>query len=545
MNIGIDFDNTIVCYDSLFREVALKEKFLRESWGGGTKTKIRNYLRHQAEGEKAWMKLQGLVYGKYMHGAEMMQGVANFFLSCKIRNHKIFIVSHKTEYGHYDPKKISLRKEALKWMESKHFFDPEYYGINNEDIYFADTRKEKVEKIAHLKCNWFIDDLPDVFKENHFPSKTKKILFGFSDHELLNDTAVLESWRTIFDKILGKTTDEDIISWSGRLTNRPIEKLKKISGRGNSRVYKITTSDGTCYALKYYPDQTSDKRLRLKTEFNTLRLLHYHNITDIPKAIEKDNDLNLGLYEWIDGKMVFKPSVDDLYQAIDFVKVLCTLSQKIEREKNDLASEACLSAKDLLNQIEKRLLRLKLESKSFPHLATFLKNTFEPLWIEIRDESISFWPLESSDNGLPKEKQVLSPSDFGFHNSLKGEDGSLTFIDFDYFGWDDPVKLTADFLWHPGMNLNTDLKERWKNAMLDLFSADPQFEDRLTAAMPLYGLRWALIVLNEFLPGFAERRKEAGETQTYNLDKSREIQLKKAKHYCEKVKAMNSLATYA
>ena len=544
MKIGIDFDNTIASYDTLFHEVALRENFISGKWSGCGKTELRNYLRTQPDGEKTWMKLQGLVYGKYMHGAEMMPGVANFFLSCKVRNHRILIVSHKTEYGHYDPKKISLRNEALKWMESKHFFDPEYYGINNEDIYFADTRKEKVEKIAHLKCSWFIDDLPDVFKENHFPSKTKKILFGFSDPELLNDTVVLESWRNISDKILGKTIDEDVILWSGRLTKRPIEKLKKISGRGNSRVFKITTSDGTCYALKYYPDQASDKRRRLETEFNTLQLLHCHNITDIPKAIEKDNDLNLGLYEWIDGKMVFKPSVDDLYQAIDFVKVLYTLSQKIEREKNDLASEACLSAKDLLNQIEKRLLRLKLESKSFPHLAIFLKNIFEPLWIEFRDESIAFWPLESGD-GLLKEKQVLSPSDFGFHNSLKGEDGSLTFIDFDYFGWDDPVKLTADFLWHPGMNLSTDLKGRWKDAMLGLFSDDHQFENRLTAAMPLYGLRWALIVLNEFLPGFAERRKEAGETQTYNLDKSREIQLKKANRYCEKVKAMHPLYIYA
>jgi thiamine kinase-like enzyme len=544
MKIGIDFDNTIASYETLFHEVALRENFISRRWFGCGKTELRNYLRTQPDGEKTWMKLQGLVYGKYMHCAEMMPGVANFILSCKLRNHKVFIVSHKTEYGHYDLERISLRKEALKWMKSNRFFDPEYFGIDKNNVFFAETREEKVEKIAHLKCNWFIDDLPDVFKENHFPFKTKKILFGFSDPELLNDTVVLGSWRNISDKILGETTDEDVISWSGRLTNRPIEKLKKISGRGNSRVYKITNSDGTCYALKYYPDQASDKRLRLKTEFNALWLLHYHGITDIPKAIEKDNDLNLGLYEWIDGKTVFKPSVDDLSQAIDFVKVLYTLSQKIEREKIDLASDACLSEKDLLNQIEKRLLRLKLVSKSFPHLAIFLKNTFEPLWIEFRDESIAFCPLESGD-GLLKEKQVLSPSDFGFHNSLKGEDGSLTFIDFDYFGWDDPVKLTADFLWHPGMNLSTDLKGRWKNAMLGLFSDDHQFENRLTAAMPLYGLRWALIVLNEFLPEFPARRKEAGESKSYEIKKARQIQLEKAYSYCERVKTMVSQTAFA
>jgi len=543
MNIGIDFDNTIASYDKLFHEVALDEDYIDRSWDGSGKTKLRNYLRSQPDGEKTWMKLQGLVYGKYMHCAEMMPGVANFILSCKLRNHKVFIVSHKTEYGHYDLERISLRKEALKWMKSNRFFDPEYFGIDKKNVFFAETREEKVEKIAHLKCNWFIDDLPDVFKENHFPSKTKKILFGFSDPELLNDTVALGSWRNISDKILGKTTDEDVISWSGRLTNRPIEKLKKISGRGNSRVYKITNSDGTCYALKYYPDQASDKRLRLKTEFNALRLLHYHGITDIPKAIEKDNDLNLGLYEWIDGKIVFKPSVDDLSQAIDFVKVLYTLSQKIDENNINIASEGCLSVDELVKQIDNRL--LKLENNSFQELSTFIETAFKPLWTEVKDKSLFYWSIEDRGNLLPIEKQTLSPSDFGFHNSIKMDDGSLIFLDFDYFGWDDPVKLTADFIWHPAMNLDKDQKDIWQKAMLRIFNDDKTFEDRLNATMPLYGLRWALIILNEFLPEFPARRKEAGESKSYEIKKARQIQLEKAYSYCERVKTMVSQTAFA
>ena len=156
MNIGIDFDNTIVWYDISFREVALSEGFIDGNWKGKGKTDLRDHLRQQLDGERTWMILQGLVYGKYMHGAEMMPGVANFLLSCKARNHRVCIVSHKTEYGHNDPGKISLRQEALKWMDAKRFFDPEYLAINRKDVYFAHTREEKVEKIAQLKCDWFI-----------------------------------------------------------------------------------------------------------------------------------------------------------------------------------------------------------------------------------------------------------------------------------------------------------------------------------------------------------------------------------------------------
>lgn len=543
MNIGIDFDNTIASYDTLFHKVALKENIINTSWVGSSKTELRNYLRSQPNGEKTWMKLQGLVYGKYMHGAEMLSGFANFILSCKARNYKVFIVSHKTEHGHYDPEKISLRNEALKWMHDNRFFDPEYFGINEKDVHFANTRREKVKTIANLKCDWFIDDLPEVFEESHFPIETKKVLFGANGSNTLNDIVFVGNWRKISEKILGQITDKDIVSWLNLLTKIPIEKLQKIPGRGNSKVYQITTSEGKSFALKLYPDQTTDKRSRLMTEFNTLQLLHRFNITNVPKSVEKSEELNIGLYEWINGENVVKPNLDNLEQAIDFVKQLYTLSQNIDRNHIDNASEACLSIYQLVDQIDNRL--LKLENNSSQELSIFTETVFKPLWIEVKDESLSCYSLEYRENILPIIKQTLSPSDFGFHNSIKLEDGRIKFIDFDYFGWDDPVKLTADFIWHPGMNLNTDLKGRWKNAMLDLFSDDPQFGNRLNAAMPLYGLRWALIVLNEFLPGFADRRKKAGESKSYDIKKVREIQLKKAHIYCDKVKTMVSQTVFA
>jgi len=544
MKIGLDFDNTIARYETLFRQVAQAEGLISGNWKGGRKTKLRNHLCRQADGERTWMKLQGLVYGKYMHGAEMMPGIANFLLSCKVRNHRVFIVSHKTEYGHFDPEKISLRQEALQWMEAKHFFDQDYFAINRGNVFFADTQEEKVAIIAQLKCNWFIDDLPEVFEQANFPLDTRKILFGgFSGEKLAHDSAVLDSWRKISDKILGQTTDDDILSWSRRVVDKPIKQIEQIPGRGNSQVYKIISPGGKIYALKNYPDLTFDSRRRLETEFNALRMLHHHNITNVPKAVKKDDDLNLGLYGWIEGETVSNPSADDLGQAINFVEKLHSLSRKIDRDDIEIASEACLSAKDLTGQIEKRLLRLKSINKNFPKLWMFLDSTFEPLWAKVRGESCSLWPFESKNGSLPRGKQTLSQSDFGFHNTLQVNSGVLTFIDFEYFGWDDPVKLTADFIWHPAMKLNPNLTAKWKEAMLGIFGRDSVFEDRLNAALPLYGLRWTMIVLNEFLPDYAERRKNAGETASFNIEKRQEVQLKKAERYCKRVEELISPLT--
>ena len=65
--------------------------------------------------------------------------------------------------------------------------------------------------------------------------------------------------------------------------------------------------------------------------------------------------------------------------------------------------------------------------------------------------------------------QVFSPSDFGFHNTILEDDGDLKFLDFEYFGRDDPAKLMADFIWHPGMNLNNSQKTQWLKGIITIF----------------------------------------------------------------------------
>ena len=125
---------------------------------------------------------------------------------------------------------------------------------------------------------------------------------------------------------------------------------------------------------------------------------------------------------------------------------------------------------------------------------------------------------------------ILSPSDFGFHNCIKKKQDSLYFLDFEYFGWDDPVKLTSDFLWHPAMNLSSNNKRDWILAMKNLFSEDNYFEQRLKMAMPIFGLRWSLIMLNEFFPKILSKRKSASNINYMDVDSFQQIQLEKSKN---------------
>ena len=127
------------------------------------------------------------------------------------------------------------------------------------------------------------------------------------------------------------------------------------------------------------------------------------------------------------------------------------------------------------------------------------------------------------DADLPQEWRSLVPSDFGFHNSLRRRDGSLAFLDFEYFGWDDPVKLTADIMLHPGRTLSAPQRARFRQAAVRLYGGDPSFARRLHAYLPMFGLRWVLILLNEFIPERWQRRVLAGDTGSWDEAKSRQL----------------------
>lgn len=122
---------------------------------------------------------------------------------------------------------------------------------------------------------------------------------------------------------------------------------------------------------------------------------------------------------------------------------------------------------------------------------------------------------------------MLSPSDFGFHNALKKPDGTFVFIDFEYFGWDDPAKLLADFLHHPAMNLTFKQKINFLNGFIGSELFEEEIFRRLKLIYPVVGLKWCLLILNVCSLDVMQRKAFAkGGMVENNLI---EIQLEKAK----------------
>lgn len=519
--VGVDLDNTIVCYDHVFLSVAKQLNLL----GGEnrlSKAEVKERILSKPEGEKVWQKLQGQVYGKYMYFASLFPGFVEFLCLSKLRGHTVFIVSHKTEYGHFDEDRVPLRKAAIDWMHANGLIGSEVFTFAKDEIFFEPTRESKIDRIHALGLTHFIDDLREVFEEPSFPEKTEKILFDVTS----------TSWRAITQHLYKDWSPAEIcVSVQERFPALKVHSAELIKVQGNSRIFKLTASEVGVHALKVYPDRQFDKRPRLETEFSAVSFLQAKNFP-VMKAIVKDESFNWAIYSWISGEGIQSPNEDFIEEASNFIENLAPLSRHCEedevrlrgkskqsnlemkpglprplmRPRNDkfpgfknfpLASEACLSGVEIVRQIQEKFLRLmQVES---PLLEQFLNEEFLPVF-QLSIQVARKYANHLFELPLPRSLQILSPSDFGAHNAIREESGRTVFIDFEYFGWDDPVKLVCDLYFHPGMNLSGELKEEWIQRSKEIFRKDPSFETRLIAYLPLFGLRWCLILLNVFLP---------------------------------------------
>ena len=174
MHLGVDFDNTIVCYDALFHKVAC-EKGLIPTDVPVNKSDVRNYLR-RVDNEGAWTEMQGYVYGARMSEAAPYPGVIEFFQASRQAGLQTSIVSHKTRHP-FLGEKFDLHAAATAWLEQQGFFDAAQIGLPRASVFFESTKQAKLDRIGQRGCTHFIDDLPEFLGEPCFPVATQRILF--------------------------------------------------------------------------------------------------------------------------------------------------------------------------------------------------------------------------------------------------------------------------------------------------------------------------------------------------------------------------------
>jgi hypothetical protein len=324
----------------------------------------------------------------------------------------------------------------------------------------------------------------------------------------------------------------------------PIVRCQQVYS-GNSRVYEVQTEGDEVCIAKFYPAPNGDKRDRLGVEYRALSYLWDCGIRDIPRPLYVDRDRSFALYERIEGKRIAPEDIteNDIAAAASFAGELSQIAGRDDSATMPDASEACFSHACYATSVRRRLAaceRFELVTELHAAAAAFIEKEFVPLFREVEgkyqqrcEEMNQDW-----DRELSRAERTLSPSDFGFHNAIRRSDGCIAFVDFEYFGWDDPAKLIVDFAHHPAMKLSVAFASKFRERIISTIPGNADLASRVSNLFPLLGLKWCLIMLNEFLPQSLERRMAAGAIR--DLQNVLSGQLNKAKSKLSEVEAVVS-----
>jgi hypothetical protein len=305
--------------------------------------------------------------------------------------------------------------------------------------------------------------------------------------------------------------------------------LHQLPGGGNNRVFRVDVN-GSRALLKAYFQHPEDRRDRLGAEYAFCSFGWDNGLRSLPQPLAQDRANRLGLYEYIEGRKLLPPEVNEgaIRQALAFFLEFNRSKHLPAAQALPVASEAYFALDGHLQCIERRLgvLReIERASAVDREAADFARDQFAPAWQNVRtwiDRSRAVLGL-TLEAEIPLEDRCLSPSDLGFHNALLAGNGRLRFLDFEYAGWDDPAKMVCDFFCQVAVSLPADSFAMMVETVAADLSQPQRFRDRVALLMPVYRIKWCCIVLNEFVGVSSRRRQFAGAGADWEEKKAQQL----------------------
>jgi hypothetical protein len=200
MRIGIDFDNTIADYEGVFHAAARERGLIAADLPQG-KSAVRDFLNGSGRKDD-FTALQGYVYGSRMDLARPYGGFKSFVERARAASHDLFIVSHKTRFPMLGPK-YDMHDAARGFLR-----DQELSGemaVPLPQIFFEETKEQKIARAAALEVDVFIDDLPEILNMPGLPDRCRRILFAPNETPAGSIFEVCRSWDEISALLLGES----------------------------------------------------------------------------------------------------------------------------------------------------------------------------------------------------------------------------------------------------------------------------------------------------------------------------------------------------
>ena len=498
--IGIDLDNTLVCYDRVFARLA-GERGLAAGTAEVKRT-LQDAVRRGGS-ELAWTMLQGEAYGPAMKEAVPFAGAREAIGRWVRRAHRVVVISHKTRFAAAGPPH-DLHAHAREWFAR-------WFGDLPVTLYLEPTRGAKLRRIADEGCDLFVDDLLDVLQADRFPKRTGRVWFngdgagdapigvmaaaGWRDVEaLVNRWVDAHSPIGPVGELRPATVDVERVfrSLVRRSLDTGVAGGEPLSGGVNNVTARLRLTDGRMVVGKIYKPGGRDRRERRLRETRFLRLLAEAGVAEVPRVIAVDDVADAALHTvvsgapWPEEQPVGAPVWT---QFSTFFAALRRASHLPAAREIGPAAEAATTLQQHLGFVQERrdrwrqhALARQLSDEVSERVLGELEDAYQDVARETIGHSAFRWTVPTAD-------LVLTPSDFGLHNALVDDDGRVGFVDFEYAGWDDPLKTDIDFAFQP----------RYRRGRPDCLAALDHCLDRTSARAvclrELLALKWRYIIL--------------------------------------------------
>ena len=286
----------------------------------------------------------------------------------------------------------------------------------------------------------------------------------------------------------------------------------KIVNKGiNSLIVKLTHFDNQKSTLKIYPNFIEDKRNRLQNEVTFLKFCEANNLKNIPKVYYSNPKNNFTILSWIDGSKLKSSENINLDEIANFFYLLNNPKLK-KLDHIEYASEANFEIKEtikLINQItRKKLIDLKKFSNNNDFYSWFNNFLIKDIYLTLKEVEDKFL----FENLNYKHKRIISQSDVGFHNILlENKCKNLFFIDFEYAGWDNPMKFISDWILQPDSFFQEQKPLEFFQPLVNSVILDANWKSNIRPYLLLYRLRWCLIISNKIFRLRDENKSEKKE----------------------------------
>lgn len=306
----------------------------------------------------------------------------------------------------------------------------------------------------------------------------------------------------------------------------PEIQLEPLAPGGNNRVY-IAAVGRYRYLVKQYFRDPSDPRDRLHAEQAFLHYAAAAGISCVPRVIAVEARLGIGIYEFVSGRKMTAADVSAarVDEAAAFFLRVNNAAYRSAAEMLPVASEACFSIAEHFAAVDRRVARLAEipVTTDMDRAARGFAHELAAVWNDLKRRIAREAATRGETLDAPVVERCVSPSDFGFQNALVRDTGELCFLDFEYAGWDDPAKMAGDFFSHPAVPVPQKYFGRFVRTTMSFSPWAAVLEERARLLLPILRAKWCCIMLNDFVPEFARRRRFADPGADENARKRRQL----------------------